>query len=152
MSEGASKSGDKLNLIIDVSVSDRDILKRAASAPDEIVTVADSDTRIVAAVADVVMFSAAENEEEAKVGGVVSATVKVVGFKFSRGTITYELCPAYDQSKRHSAPPPCSCIQSSIGYEVPATIDMVPVPLQLCPVAAALAEVSLIMKDELILM
>jgi hypothetical protein len=56
-----------------VSVSDREILKRAASAPDEIVTVADSETRIVAAVADVAMFSAAENEEEVKVGAVVSA-------------------------------------------------------------------------------
>jgi hypothetical protein len=70
---GASKSGDTLNLIIAVSVSDREILKRAASAPEEIVTVADSDTRIVAAVADVAMFSAAENvDEEVKVGGVVS--------------------------------------------------------------------------------
>jgi len=54
-------------------VSDLEILKRAASKPDEIVTVADSDTRIVAAVADVAMFSAAENEEDdVKVGGVVS--------------------------------------------------------------------------------
>jgi hypothetical protein len=69
---GASKSGDTLNLIIAVSVSDREILKRAASTPDEIVTVADSETRIVAAVAEVAMFSAAENEEEVKVGGVVS--------------------------------------------------------------------------------
>jgi hypothetical protein len=49
------------------------MLKRAASAPEEIVTVADSETRIVAAVADVAMFSAAENvDEEVKVGGVVS--------------------------------------------------------------------------------
>ena len=70
---GASKSGVTLNLIIAVSVSEREILKRAASAPDEIVTVADSETRIVAAVADVAMFSAAENEEEVKVGAVVSA-------------------------------------------------------------------------------
>jgi hypothetical protein len=56
------------------------MLKRAASAPEEIVTVADSDTRIVAAVADVAMFSAAENEDEdVKVGGVVSgATVPTV--------------------------------------------------------------------------
>jgi hypothetical protein len=37
------------------------------------VTVADSDTRIVAAVADVAMFSVTENDEELKVGGVVSA-------------------------------------------------------------------------------
>ena len=150
---GASKSGDTLNLIIAVSVSDRETLNRAASAPDEIVTVADSETRIVAAVADVAMFSAAVNEEdEANVGGVVSATVRVVGFKLPTGTITYELCPVYDQSNRHSAPPPCSCIQSSIGYEVPATMDIVPVPLQFCPVAAAFAEVSLMMKDESILM
>ena len=70
---GASKSGVTLNLIIAVSVSDREILKRAASAPEEIVTVADSETRIVAAVADVAMFSVAENEEEVKVGAVVSA-------------------------------------------------------------------------------
>ncbi len=60
-----------------VLVSDLAMLKRAASAPDEIVTVADSETRIVAAVADVAMFSAAENvDEEVKVGAVVSgATV-----------------------------------------------------------------------------
>jgi hypothetical protein len=70
---GASKSGVTLNLIIAVSVSDREILKRAASAPEEIVTVADSETRIVAAVADVAMFSVAENDEEVKVGAVVSA-------------------------------------------------------------------------------
>ena len=31
-------------------------------------------------------------------------------------------------------------------------MDMVTVPLQLCPVAAALAELSSIMKDEFILM
>ena len=76
-STGASKSGIAVNLMIAVSVSDREILNLAASAPDEIVTVADSDTRIVAAVADVAMFSAAENEEdEVKVGAVESgATV-----------------------------------------------------------------------------
>jgi hypothetical protein len=70
---GASKSGDTLNLIIAVSVSEREILKRAASAPEDMVTVADSETRIVAAVADVAMFSVTENAEEMKVGGVVSA-------------------------------------------------------------------------------
>jgi hypothetical protein len=59
--------------MIAVLVSDLAMLKRAASAPDEIVTVADSETRIVAAVADVAMFSAAVNEDEdVKVGGVVS--------------------------------------------------------------------------------
>lgn len=61
--------------MIAVSVSDLEILNLAASAPDEIVTVADSETRIVAAVADVAMFSAAENEDEdVKVGGVVSGS------------------------------------------------------------------------------
>ena len=49
------------------------MLKRAASAPEDIVTVADSETRIVAAVADVAMFSAAENEDDdVNVGAVVS--------------------------------------------------------------------------------
>ena len=49
------------------------MLKRAASAPEDIVTVADSETRTVAAVADVAMFSAAENEDdEVNVGAVVS--------------------------------------------------------------------------------
>jgi hypothetical protein len=67
-------------LIIAVFVSDLVILNLAASAPEEIVTVADSDTRIVAAVADVAMFSAAEKEDEVvKVGGVVSgAAVSVI--------------------------------------------------------------------------
>ncbi len=64
--------------MIAVSVSDLEMLKRAASAPDEIVTVADSETRIVAAVAEVAMFSAAENEEDdVKVGGVVSGTASI---------------------------------------------------------------------------
>jgi hypothetical protein len=77
-SAGASKSGETLNLMIAVLVSDLAMLKRAASAPDEIVTVADSETRIVAAVADVAMFSAAENEDEdVKVGGVVSGTASI---------------------------------------------------------------------------
>jgi hypothetical protein len=59
--------------MIAVSVSDLEILKRAASAPDEIVTVADSETRIVAAVADVAMFSDTEKvDEDVKVGAVVS--------------------------------------------------------------------------------
>ena len=50
------------------------MLKRAASAPEEIVTVADSETLIVAAVVDVAMFSAAEKEEDdVKVGAVASA-------------------------------------------------------------------------------
>jgi hypothetical protein len=59
--------------MIAVLVSDLVILKRAASAPEDIVTVADSETWIVAAVADVAMFSAAENvEEDVNVGAVVS--------------------------------------------------------------------------------
>ena len=63
--------------MIAVSVSEREMLKRAASAPEEIVTVADSETRIVAAVADVAMFSATENvEDEVKVGGVVSGAAR----------------------------------------------------------------------------
>ena len=61
--------------MIAVFVSDLAMLKRAASAPEEIVTVADSETRIVATVTEVAMFSAAENDEEdVKVGGVVSGT------------------------------------------------------------------------------
>jgi hypothetical protein len=49
------------------------MLKSEASTPDEIVTVADSETLIVAALAEVAMFSAAENEvEEVKVGAVTS--------------------------------------------------------------------------------
>ena len=65
--------------MIAVLVSDLAILKRAASVPDEIVTVADSETWIVAAVADVAMFSAAENEEdEVKVGGVVSGAARAM--------------------------------------------------------------------------
>jgi len=53
------------------------MLKRAASAPDEIVTVEDSETRIVAAVSDVAMFSAAENEEDdVKVGAVASNVIE----------------------------------------------------------------------------
>ena len=81
LSVGASKLGDALNVIVAVLVSDLVILNKEASAiPAEIVTVADSETLIVAAVADVVMFSAAVNEaEEVKVGAVVSkATEELV--------------------------------------------------------------------------
>ena len=64
--------------MIAVFVSDLAMLKRAASAPEEIVTVADSETLIVAAIADVAMFSAAENDEEdVKVGAVLSRAVIV---------------------------------------------------------------------------
>jgi hypothetical protein len=65
LSAGASKLGEVLNVIRAVLVSDLVISKSVRSAPDE--------TRIVAAVAEVAMFSAAENEEdEVKVGAVVS--------------------------------------------------------------------------------
>jgi hypothetical protein len=65
--------------MIAVLVSDREMLNLAASAPEEIVTVADSETWIVAAVAEVAMFSAAENEEdEVNVGAVLSTTIALV--------------------------------------------------------------------------
>ena len=65
--------------MIAVLVSDLVMLKRAASASEEIVTVADSETWIVAAVAEVAMFSAAENEEdEVNVGAVLSTTIALV--------------------------------------------------------------------------
>ena len=77
-SAGASKSGETLNLMIAVLVSDLAMLNLAASAPEDIVTVADSETWIVAAVADVAMFSAAENvEDEVNVGAVVSGVTAV---------------------------------------------------------------------------
>ena len=64
--------------MIAVLVSDLAMLKRAASAPEDIVTVADSETWIVAAVADVAMFSAAENvEDEVNVGAVVSGATSI---------------------------------------------------------------------------
>jgi hypothetical protein len=65
--------------MIAVLVSDREMLNLAASASEEIVTVADSETWIVAAVAEVAMFSAAENEEdEVNVGAVLSTTIALV--------------------------------------------------------------------------
>ena len=68
--------GETLNLIKAVTESDAMMLKRAASTPDEIVTVADSETLIVAALAEVAMFSATENEEdEVKVGAVTSGVM-----------------------------------------------------------------------------
>ena len=73
LSDGDSKSGDVLNLIKTVTESEVMMLKRPASTPDEIVTVADSETLIVAALADAAMFSATEKEvDEVKVGAVVS--------------------------------------------------------------------------------
>ena len=74
---GASKLGDALNLINAVTESEVMMLNKAASEPAEIVTVADSETLMVAALEEVAMFSAAEkDEDEVKVGAVVSgATV-----------------------------------------------------------------------------
>jgi hypothetical protein len=80
LSEGDSKLGEVLNLIKAVTVSEVVMLNKDASTPDEIVTVADSETLIVAALAEVAMFSAAEKEEdEVKVGAVVSGEdIKVI--------------------------------------------------------------------------
>jgi hypothetical protein len=73
LSEGDSKSGDILNLITAVTVSEFEIVNNAASAPEEIVTVADSETLIVAAFDEVAMFSAAAKElDDVKVGAVMS--------------------------------------------------------------------------------
>ena len=73
LSEGDSKLGELLNLNNAVTESENMMLNKAASNPDEIVTVADSETLTVAALADVAMFSAAENElDDVKVGAVVS--------------------------------------------------------------------------------
>ena len=73
-SVGDSKLGDDLNLINAVTESEVMMLNKAASDPEEIVTVADSEIRMVAAVAEVAMFSAAEkDEDEVKVGAVVSS-------------------------------------------------------------------------------
>ncbi len=56
-----------------MTVSELEIVNKAASTPDEMVTVADSETLIVAAAVDIDMFSAAEkDEEEVKVGAMVS--------------------------------------------------------------------------------
>ena len=76
-SVGASKLGEVLNLINAVTESEVMMLNKAASDPAEIVTVADSETLMVAELAELEMFSAVEkDEEEVKVGAVVSgATV-----------------------------------------------------------------------------
>jgi hypothetical protein len=73
LSEGASKLGEALNLIKTVTVSEVIMLNKDASTPDEIVTVADSETLIVAALAEIAMFSAAEKEvDEVNEGEVKS--------------------------------------------------------------------------------
>jgi hypothetical protein len=75
LSDGDSKLGEALNLIKEVTVSEVTMLKSAVSTPDEIVTVADSETLIVAALAEVAMFSAAENEEDEVNEGEVKSGV-----------------------------------------------------------------------------
>jgi hypothetical protein len=76
LSEGASKLGELLNLIKAVTESEAMILNKDASTPDEIVTVADSETLIVAALDVIAIFSATENEEdEVKVGAVTSGVM-----------------------------------------------------------------------------
>jgi hypothetical protein len=73
LSEGASKLGEVLNLIKTVTVSEVTMLNKDASTPDEIVTVADSETLIVAALSEAAMFSAAEKEvDEVNEGEVKS--------------------------------------------------------------------------------
>ena len=55
------------------------MLNKDASAPDEIVMVADSEDLIVAAVEEVVVFSATVKASvEVKVGGVVSTTGRLL--------------------------------------------------------------------------
>jgi hypothetical protein len=73
LSDGDSKLGEVLNLMKTVTESEAMMLNNAASTPDEIVTVADSEILIVAAVDVVAMFSAVEKEdEEVKVGALTS--------------------------------------------------------------------------------
>ncbi len=70
---GASKLGDVKNLIRAVVLSEVIIVKRAESVPEVIVIVEDSLTVIVAALVEVEVFSAIENEVElVKVGAVES--------------------------------------------------------------------------------
>ena len=78
-SAGASKLGEVLNRINAVTESEVMMLNKDASDPAEIVTVADSETLIVAALEEVAMFSAAEkDEDEVKVGAVVSGVDAVM--------------------------------------------------------------------------
>ena len=64
--------------MIAVTESEFEIVNNEASAPDEIVTVADSDTVITAALVEVAIFSATEkDEDDVKVGAVVSGFEKV---------------------------------------------------------------------------
>ena len=94
LSDGTSKLGEVLNLIKAVTVSEVIMLNKDASTPDEIVTVADSETLIVAALADVAMFSAVEKEvDEVKVGAVTSTNWFV-----NETAVALELFVARDQT------------------------------------------------------
>ena len=83
-----------------VTESEVTILNNAASAPVEIVTVADSETFIVAALAELKMFSAAEKEaDEVKVGEVRSTDW------FSNDlAVALELFVARDQTRKSYVP------------------------------------------------
>jgi hypothetical protein len=75
---GASKSGEFLNFIIAVDVSEDAIVKSVESAPEEIEKVANSETLRVATVVEVAMFSCTENVDPlVKVGLVKSGKVIV---------------------------------------------------------------------------
>ena len=99
-SDGASKLGEALNLTNAVTESEVTMLNKAVSAPAELVTVADSETFIVAALAEVAMFSAAEKEEdEVKVGAVKSTNWFV-----NETAVALELFVALDQTLKSYVP------------------------------------------------
>jgi hypothetical protein len=99
-SDGASKLGDALNLINAVIESEVIMLNKAESAPAELVTVADSETLIVAALAEVAMFSAAEKvADEVKVGAVKSTNWFV-----NETAVALELFVALDQTLKSYVP------------------------------------------------
>ena len=99
-SAGASKLGEVLNLINAVTESEVMMLNKAASEPAEIVTVADSETLIVAALAEVAMFSAAEKDvDEVKVGAVKSTNWFV-----NETAVALELFVALDQTLKSYVP------------------------------------------------
>ena len=76
------------------------ILNKDASDPAEIVTVTDSETFIVAALAEVAMFSAAEkDEDEVKVGAVKSTNWFV-----NETAVALELFVALDQTLKSYVP------------------------------------------------
>jgi hypothetical protein len=76
------------------------MLNKVVSAPAELVTVADSETLIVAAFAEVAMFSAAEKDaDEVKVGAVTSTD------SFSKDlAVALELFVALDQTRKSYVP------------------------------------------------